>query len=258
MSKGFVIGVLVGISLLAIFGIGAASRPKQKDIEQQKYQVEVAQATPVQLHVMTPKQHFHSRLHNGAGVRVGGKTISDWLTSYGGQRIVLGTDILGRRFFASDQPEAPEDCFGRFAKESDAVIRGKVTSKISQITEDDSFLFTDYDVVVLEVFKNSATGPLDTGTTITFTSLGGEIVLDDVILKAGGKGIPLLPINGHEVLLFLKFVPETGSYKLTQYDGSFELDGTFARPLASGFPLPTDVYEHQAAFLKMIRAVSNK
>ncbi|HZM87957.1 MAG TPA: hypothetical protein VFF31_15650 [Blastocatellia bacterium] len=257
MSKGFVIGFLVGLSLLAVFGTGL-SGSKQKDIELQKYQAEFAHATPVQLNVMTPKQRLHSRIHNGAGMKVGGRTISGWLASYRGQRIVLATDILGRRFLTSAEPEPPEDCLARFAKESDAVIRGKVTSKVSQITEDDSFLFTDYDVVVLEVFKNNAANPLDPGAEITFTSLGGEIVVDEVIIKAGGNGIPLLPISTKDVLLFMKFVPETSSYKLTQYDGSFELDGTSARPLAGGFPLAQDVYRNQSGFLKMLRAVSNK
>ena len=255
MSKAFIVGFAVGLALLGIIGAGA-SRPQQKDIEQQRYQAEVVNATPIQLNVMTQKQRVHSRLHNGAGMKVGGKTISTWLTAYKGQRIVLGTDILGRRFIDPDHIETPEGYFGRVAQESDAVIRGKVTGKVSQITEDDSFLFTDYDVTVLEIFKNNTVAPLTIGTAITFTSLGGEVMVDDVILKAGGDGVPLYPIKNQDVLLFLKFVPETGSYKRTTYDGSFELDGTSVRPFTRGFPLLPTAYKDQAAFLKMLKALS--
>src|SRR3954451_4011264 len=115
MSKGFVIGFIVGIAILGVVGVDA-SWQIQKDAEQAKYQAEIVDATPVQLGILTQKQRFHSRLHNGAGMRVGGKSISEWIASYSGQKIFLETDILGRRFLASDQLEAPEDFFSRFAQ----------------------------------------------------------------------------------------------------------------------------------------------
>src|SRR2546423_225181 len=133
MSKSFTLGFIVGVVLLVVAGAGA-SRLKQQDAEQQKYQVEIADATPLHLGVMTDRQRFHSRLHNGIGMKVDGKTISEWLASYRGQKVILATDILGRRSLPSDRIETPEDFFGRFAQESDAVIRGRVTGKTSQIT----------------------------------------------------------------------------------------------------------------------------
>jgi hypothetical protein len=259
MSKAFVIGFALGLALLGLVGT-AASRLTQTQAEKydaQKYQAEITDATPVQLGVLTPKQQFHSRLYNGVAKRVGGKTISEWLATYRGQQIFLGTDILGRRFFESDQPEAPEHFFGALALESDAIVRGRVTGKNSQITDDDSFVFTDYDFVVSEVFKNNARAPIDTGATITFTSLGGKIVLDHVILQAGGDGQALYSINTQDLMLFLKFIPDTGSYKLTT-DGSFELSGTSVRPLARPLPLSEEVFKDKASFLKTIRPVSNK
>lgn len=45
----------------------------------QEYQADITDATPVQLGVLTPKQRIHSRLQNSAGMRVGRKTISEWL-----------------------------------------------------------------------------------------------------------------------------------------------------------------------------------
>jgi hypothetical protein len=260
MSKAFVIGFALGLALLGLVGT-AASRLTQTQAEKydaQKYQAEITDATPVRLGVLSPKQQFHSRLHNGVGMRVGGKTISEWLAFYKDQQIFLQTDLLGRRFLESDQLEAPEDFFGRLAMESDAILRGRVTGKISQITEDGCFLFTDYDFVVLDAFKNNPKAPVDTGATVTFTCRGGKIVLDNVILQAGGNGEVLYPINTQDLLLFMRFIPETGSYRLARDDGSFELSGTSVRPFAKVFPLSADVFKDQVSFLKTIRAVSNK
>src|SRR6185437_15320505 len=99
------------------------------------------------------------------------------------------------------------------ARESDAIVRGRATSKTSQITEDDSFLFTDYDVVVSEVFKDNTAAPIGTGKTITVTCVGGKIVVDNVIIKAGGNAVALLSVNAQDVLLFLKSVPEAEGYQ---------------------------------------------
>jgi hypothetical protein len=264
MSKPFVFGFVAGLALLIVAGVGA-SRLQQKDAEQDKrraevaeYQPEIGDATPVRLGLLTPKQRFHSKLHNGSVGDVTGKTISQLIAAYRGQRVVLGRYIDGRMWLPSGEPEPPEDYFGRFAQESDAIIRGRAITKISQITEDDSFLFTDYDVVVLDVFKNNAATPLDSGTSITVTCAGGKIVVDDVVMKAGGNGEASLPVNAQDVLLFLKFIRETGSYRLTRYNGGFELNGRSVRPLAGIFPITPDVFNNERSFLKTIRAVSNK
>ena len=256
MSKGFVTGFLAGLSLLGIIGVGA-SLTKQKDLEQQKYQAEIVDATSAQVGVMTEKQRFHSRLHNGLGASEGGKTISQLIQTYKGQKVVLGRYLNGRMWLPSDKPEAPEDYFGSFAQESDAIIRGKAVNKASQITEDDSFLFTDYEIVVAEVFKNSTRPLLNAGTTITVTSPGGKIVLDDVVVKAGGNGEAAFPVNAQEVLLFLKYIPETEGFRLTRYNGGFELNGKFVRPLAGIFPITPSFFANQHSFLKTIRAISN-
>jgi hypothetical protein len=264
MSKAFVLGFVAGLALLIVAGVGA-SRLHQKDAGQEKsraevaeYQAEIGDATPVRLGVLTPKQRFHSKLHNGSAGDIAGTTISQLMAAYRGQRIVLGRSIDGRMSFPSGDPEAPEDYFGRFAQESDAIIRGRAVSKISQITEDDSFLFTDYDVVVSEVFKNNAIIPLNSGTSITVTCAGGKIVIDDVVMKAGGNGEASLPVNAQDVLLFLKFIPETGSYRLTRYNGGFELNGKSVRPLAGIFPITPSIFNNERSFLKTVKAVSNK
>jgi len=73
MSKPFVFGFVAGLALLIVAGVGA-SRLHQNNTEQGKrgaelaeYQQEIGDATPVRVGVLTPKQRFHSKLHNGSG-----------------------------------------------------------------------------------------------------------------------------------------------------------------------------------------------
>src|ERR1043165_6373275 len=112
MSKSFICGFIVGVALLVAGAGVSGSQDKQAMVDEEKerqYRTEIVDATPVQLRMLTPKQQFHSRLHNGAGMMVGGKTISESMAFYKGQRIVIRMDILGGRFLPSDQPEIPED-----------------------------------------------------------------------------------------------------------------------------------------------------
>jgi len=261
MSKSFICGFIVGMALL-VAGVGAAKRQDQdaivKERNEKQYQAEIVDATPVQIGVLTPKQQFHSRLHNGAGMPVNGKTISEWIALYKGQRMVLTTLLLGRRFLPTGQPSTAEEYFSEMAKESDAIIRGSAINKASQITEDDLFLFTDYDVVVSGILKNNAANPLNINTTITLTCVGGKIVVDDVVFKAGGNDYALLPMNASDDLLFLKFIPETGEYKLARTGAAFELNGTSVRPLSDLMPLSSGTFKDEALFLKMVRKISGK
>ncbi len=260
MSKGLVIGFALGLALLGMVGAGASlqGRKDQEPKDAEKYQAEIADATPVEVGVLTQKELFHSRLHNGFGKNFPGESVSQWIASYRGKRTVLERNVYGRMWFSSDQPEIPEDYFARFAEESDAIVRGRAIHKTSQITEDDTFLFTDYDVVVSGVFKNNATRTIDIGDSITVTCLGGKIVRDDVIIKAGGNGVALLQLNVQDVLLFLKFLPETDGYMLAKYDGVFELNGISARPLVGLFNFDSAFFKDESSFLKTVRAVSNR
>lgn len=54
--------------------------------------------------------------------------------------------------------------------------------------------------------------PLGEGTTIRVTYPGGKVLLDGVIVKGRDHYFAPLPMNNHEVVLFLQAVKETGAY----------------------------------------------
>jgi hypothetical protein len=67
MSKPFVWGFIVGVALLIVAGVGASrlqdKNAKLKEADEKQYQIEVVDATPVQLGVLTEQQRIHSRLY---------------------------------------------------------------------------------------------------------------------------------------------------------------------------------------------------
>jgi len=261
MSKPFLIGFVVGLALLLVAGVGA-SRLHQKDAEQAKLQSELAEyraelvdATPVQLGVLADRQRIHSKLYANYLELTKNFTVS---RSVGrAESKVVGIDVHVGLGPALTEPETPESYFGELARQSDVVIRGRVATKASQITEDDGFIFTDYGILVTEVLKNSNKTRLDSGMTLTVTCPGGKVSVGGIIVKAIDHSFALLPQNSHDLVLFLKYVPETGAFRPTGPAGSFELDGSILRPL-TGVGFPPGVLRDADSFLQAARAVSDK
>lgn len=259
MSKAFIFGFVAGAVLL-IVGASASSRFQQKtakqqekDAEQKRYMTEIVDATPVQLGVLTNQQRIHSKPYSAYLQITRGKTMSDLAAKAEGKHKVVGMHIGPGLMHEETDPETPENYFGKLANEMDAIIRGRVTKKTSQIAEGDSFIFTDYDVLIEEVLKNNIAAPIEAGAMITVNRPGGKVVLNGVIVKATDAAFEPLPLT-NEVILFLKFIPEAGTYQ-TQAIGSFELDSSSVRPL-TGDHFPPGVLQNKDSFLQTLRAVS--
>jgi hypothetical protein len=261
MFKSLIFGFSAGLALLlvsAVAGFHSQKNPLQEKKQQElaQYKAELVDATPVRLGVLTARQQVHSKQFAYYKALRNDKTIS-WLTRQAEGEYKIVTAIIGAGQGQVLKPDTPENYFGNLSQESDAVIRGKVTKKESQITEDESFVITDYEVTVLEVMKNNPISQVNTGTALTVTRPGGKVLLDDVIVRAIDESYKPLPLNGHEVVLFLKYIPETGAYKTTKATGSFELVDDKATPLSSK-KLPPGVLQSRNSLLHTVRAVSNK
>lgn len=257
MSKGFIYGVAVGLVVLAVAGV-SASRRHERDSQEDKSRTELAQynealvdATQVQQGVLTERQRLHSRLYPYRATT--NKTISDLLAHAGGR--ILGIELSGQSQVLTES-ETPENYFGELVRASDAVINGRVTKKLSQITEDDAFLFTDYDVVLTEVVKDNSAKPLTVGATIIVTRPGGKVVVNGIIVRAHDSGFEPLELN-RPLLLFLRYIPESGAYRATRDTGTFEVDGSSIRPLGKA-AFPPNVLRDGVASLQIIRAISTK
>jgi hypothetical protein len=111
-------------------------------------------------------------------------------------------------------------------------------------------------VLVIEVIKNNVTAPFAPNTKITVACPGGKVLIDHVIVEADGNSIASLPVNNSDIVLFLTFIPEARTYKLTRYNGGFALNGESVRPLAGSFP--PDFLKDEDSFLNRVKMVSQK
>jgi hypothetical protein len=262
MTKPFVLGFIVGVALLIVAGVGASRLQRRDaarvdaDAEEREYREKVVDATPVQLGALSEKQRVHSKLYSHYRETRAG-TISGLVAQAKGKSRIARTIVFAGLTPVPRTPETPESYFGKLAASSDVVIRGKVAKKASQITEDDAFIFTDYDVVIIEILKNNLKAPLNSGATIIVTRPGGRVLFDNIIVEAEDRSFEPLPLDNHEVILFLQYVPDTGAYKATQDTGSFELDDSILRPLTKA-NLPPGVIRDKASFLQTLRAISNR
>jgi len=138
---------------------------------------------------------------------------------------------------------------------SDAAVSGSVTAKSSHLTEDESFIYTEYDFSVKEVIKNNAAAPIDSNSNIQITRPGGIIRLDGRVIKLTDRSFEALNVN-NQYLLFLKFVPATGGYKAFNPQGDFRLQsGEFSKLTTKG-ELPEE-FKYIKSEASFIQAVSN-
>lgn len=256
MVKTYTYGLILGLAILIVASVAGYQlqhkEVKYTDEEEKQYQLEVVDATPVSPGLLGERARIHSRLYTRYKQIRGGSTISAFVTQLEGKSKIIETMVHVPLLVGDDEPRTPEDYFGELSQESDAVIRGTVTSKVSQITEDEAFIFTDYDVLITEVLKNNLADPLGTGATVTVTRPGGKVLLDGIIVKATDQAFSPLPVNKNEVLLFLKFISETGTYQTARPYGSFEIDDSTIKPLTRA-PFPPGVLQSGDSFLKTLR-----
>jgi hypothetical protein len=94
-------------------------------------------------------------------------------------------------------------------------------------------VFTDYEVQVSEVLKNNLAVPVESGGVVTVTKSGGSVVIDNILVTTLDEAVLPLPRDGHEVLLFLAYVPATDSYESVSGFSSFVLSGQELKPLCA-------------------------
>lgn len=114
---------------------------------------------------------------------------------------------------------------------ADAVVLGSVKSKSAHMTEDETFVFTEYELSIKDVLKNNSTSQIDINTSIQATRPGGLISLDGQVIRAEDMSYEPLQ-SGKEYLLFLRFVPAAKGYIVSSPDGDFLLEQRSTRTLS--------------------------
>lgn len=169
---------------------------------------------------LTPTQIEHSKLYKKYG---SGRKIPDLLRSEKGNVELYRLQPMPTSLANTPTPTSQE-IIQRLTCFADVVIVGTVTKKSSHPTEDQSFIFTDYVINVREVLKRTSPAFIPTNSEITVTRPGGTILINKRKVNALDESFQLLKV-GEQYLLFLRFIPETGTYKSIDSGDTFSLKG---------------------------------
>jgi hypothetical protein len=175
-------------------------------------------ATVVQEGVMTERQKEHSKLYERYNTKDKIPALvekeKDDLQVY--RLAPLGAEV--------SEPLSVNEILAKITCKADVVVLGRVKDQASQLTENESFVFTDYVVVVEQVLKSGESSSVTDSSEITVTGPGGTIVLNGKRVSAVDESF--LPLKtGGQYILFLRMIPATGAYMPIENGDSFEVQG---------------------------------
>ena len=238
MSKTKYILIAIIFCAITLLGVSAFRQAAQTSNQQDQDDP----PTDVQDGIKTPRQKKHGirfKDHQGAGSRKIRDVISraDRLNRKGEITLQIGVGLIGR--VLNPPPFNRQKFVHDIGCDVDAVIIGTRRGKTSQLTEQENFIFADFDFDVNQTFKNNPTNPIPSGGSIVVTRVGGKIRYRGRVVTAVDKNFRPFRKN-KQYLLFLKYIPETGSYQAYP-NGSFSLqNGKVKQQLGGRYPVAVD------------------
>lgn len=166
--------------------------------------------TSVKEGVMTEMQRRHSKLYENRRSRKLGDRSN-------------ATELVVTTPWGDDDAYKTFDEFLRVsACSADAVVVGTVKNNISQLTADGTFIFTDSEIALEDVLKNTAGAKIEPANPLLITRPGGAVELNGTLLRVTDRSFKPLQINGR-YLFFLRFVAATGAYQQLNGKSAFQL-----------------------------------
>lgn len=139
---------------------------------------------------------------------------------------------------------------------ADAVVLGSVKGKAAHLTEDETWIYTEYEFLVDEVVKNNNDSPIESNSSIEITRPGGVIKLDNTVVRVNDRMYDQLKKN-KTYLLFLKYLPSTQGYLVSDAKGDFILQGNRLQSLSKiGIHKDLDNVDNYKVLLNDIRGLS--
>lgn len=176
--------------------------------------------------------------------------------------------VVNRRIFETESlcsscpaPEAtnhPE--VKRATHESNVVATGHFIRKISSLTANEAFVFTDYEFLIEDVWKSTNISTLQRpqrpGDEITVTLPGGTV-------ESNGHKVSVSMSNrapiqtGRTYLLYLRYLPDSRSYKPVSLDG-LDITGPLVTSLkTTSRPPNKELLNNKVLFVQAMRASTN-
>jgi hypothetical protein len=94
---------------------------------------------------------------------------------------------------------------------ADAIFIGSVRDKNSQLTDDKTFVFTDYGFVVDTILRNDSPFALTPETSVVLSRIGGEVQINGRKVQAVADAAQPFEIGGR-YLVFVTYLPERNTF----------------------------------------------
>lgn len=246
--------LIIGFFLIAcviVFGISFATPPAKGQKEHRD------EPTVVQKGQVTEKGREYSKEYKKLYSYRNGRKLSE-LSELGRRRgyaqeagISIGLPLIPT---TGDSPAATTSEFLKsLSCAADVVVVGVVKSKAAHLTEDETFVYTQYDFSVEDILKNNPAARIEVNNSIEFTRPGGLVKLDHQVIRVEDKSYPQLETK-KKYLLFLKFIPSTNGYIVSDAQGDFMLDDNSFKTLSPlGVPEGIEGKNDPQALLHKVR-----
>lgn len=168
---------------------------------------------------LTEKQKEHRKLYKDFRLA---KKLPELAAETPETEVAVMIGVPGKVF----NPDSPRLTFHSYLKnlacDADAIVIGVVNNQASQLTEDEDFVFTDYEMAIEQILKDNPVASIQPGSALTISRPGGIVQLSNKEVQALDQSFGLLK-TGSRYLLFLKYIPATDSYKAFYSNGSFQI-----------------------------------
>lgn len=202
---------------------------------------------------ITEKEKAYDRAYGRSGHRKS-KKLSQ-------ARIPGDFDVMLNAYIDSTSPTlAKGQIIEKRVCNADAVIIGRAGNKTTHLNEDETLVYSEYDIIVQEIIKNNASSPIQVNNVIQVTRPSGNIRFNGRLIRfIDGKHTPLL--GGNYYLLFLKYAPEANGYIPPDEGNDYLLNGNRATPTILSSTKGKEVDSEDAGlllnFVRTLAASSN-
>ena len=232
---------VIGIVLIAAAILFAITTYRQQ--AQDKSQPQQDEATVIKRGQITEKEREYSKEFSKLYEYRKGRKLSE-ISEIGKRKgntkeitVSLGIPTIPT---IGNQPIITESEFFRdLSCKSDAIVMGSVINKSAHLTEDETFVYTEYEFLPESVLKNNSVSPIKINKSIEITRPGGLIKLDNQVIRVEDQLYSPLETK-KQYLLFLKFIPSANGYTISDVKGDFLLEENSSKKL-SRLGLPENI-----------------
>lgn len=236
---------IVGIVLVAAAILFAVTTFRQ-EAQSNKPQQQQEEATVVKKGQVTEKEREYSKEYKKLYEHSKDRKLSEIIERT--QLIRKGTEEIRVEIgFGEpeviDYPDAPvistADFLRALSCSADAIIVGSVISKSAHLSEDETFVYSEYEFSVKNILKNNSVSPIKVNNSVEVTRPGGIVIINNQRIRVEDSAYEPLQKN-KEYVLFLRFVRSANGYVVASEEGDFALENNSFKRLTKQ-ALPEDL-----------------